>query len=175
MHVCAHHLEIWQLSHHILEHTFFSPHPPHFYMTSMKQWHHQLKLMPPFFPLNVIISCPLGYKKWRSVLSRKTLLNTLIRLPNHIRPWRRLTVFTLIPPEILCSSGSRTDPPLFELPVKCACAPCIGHTISLLSSGLSSSHIFQGCHLVPWVGFSLKIVLPANCVKETWNQITLTF
>lgn len=49
----------------------------------------------------------------------------------------------------------------------CLCPHSLHHLHHpLLSAGLSSSHVFQSCHLVPWVGFlSLWILLPTNWVK----------
>lgn len=106
-------------------------------------------LLPDFYNL-----MPLGYKKM-NVLSRKILPNMLIRLPNHIRPWRHLVMFPLIQPEILCSIRFQdTFTSVWTSWKMRLCPHSLHHPHhALLSAGPSGSHIFQSCHLVPWVGF----------------------
>lgn len=66
----------------------------------------------------------------------------LIRLPNHIRPWRHLVMFPLIQPEILCSIRFQdTFTSVWTSWKMCLWPPSLHHPHhALLSAGPSGSH-----------------------------------
>lgn len=101
-------------------------------------------LLPDFYNL-----MPLGYKKM-NVLSRKILPNMLIRLPNHIRPWRHLVMFPLIQPEILCFIRFQdTFTSVWTSWKMCLCTPSLHHPHhALLSAGPSGSHTLCTTHIM---------------------------